>query len=217
MSRGAPPPEPADVPPSRRPELENVSRETLEGLRCYAALLVKWQVRINLIGPTTVDDLWIRHIADSLQLLPLTPAAAKIWVDLGSGAGLPGLVLAIALKGSTGVAVHLYESDQRKAAFLREAARITGAPAEIHAERIEAAAPLPADVVTARALAPLDRLLELASPFWGPQTVGLFPKGRNAPAECEAASKRWRFTYHLAASQTDSSGNIVVLRSLSRV
>ena len=217
MSPGAPPPEPPPLPSSSGPGLENVSRETLEDLKSYAALLVKWQARINLIGPTTVDDLWTRHIADSLQLLPLAPPAATTWVDLGSGAGLPGLVLAIALKAQTGVAVHLFESDQRKAAFLREAARITAAPAEIHAERIEAAAPFPADVVTARAFAPLDRLLDFAAPFWTPGTAGLFPKGRNALAECEAASKRWRFTYHLVASHTDSSGNIVVLRSLSRV
>lgn len=204
-------------PPDPPPELENVSRETLDALRDYVALLGKWQGAINLIGPSTYETVWTRHIADSLQLLPLAPPTARQWVDLGSGAGFPGLVLAIALKDRPGAAVQLFESDGRKATFLREAIRRTGAQATVHEARIEAAPAFPADVITARALAPLDRLLDFAAPFWVEGTVGLFSKGRKVAEELEAAGKRWRFTYDLAASRTDSAGSILVVRSLTRV
>jgi len=203
--------------PEALPALQNVSRETIERLEVYAELLIKWQKAINLIGPATAAVLWSRHIADSAQIVAMAPETARIWVDLGSGAGLPGLVAAILLTGRANAQVHLFESDQRKAAFLREAVRVTGAPATVHDARVESTAPFAADVVTARAFAPLDRLLEYAAPFWGEHTLGLFHKGRNVRDELDAAGKRWRFTYHLAASQTDSSGSILTLRSLSRV
>lgn len=197
--------------------LENVSRETLAALRDYVALLGKWQGAINLIGPSTLEAIWTRHVADSLQLLPLAPPTARQWADFGSGAGFPGLVLAIALKERPGAAVQLYESDGRKATFLREAIRRTGAPAVVHEQRVEAASPFPADVITARAFAPLEQLLGFAAPFWAEATLGLFPKGRKVAEELEAAGKRWRFTYDLAASRTDSAGSILVVRSLTRV
>jgi len=136
--------------------LSRVSRETRERLNTYAELLRKWQRSINLVGPKTLDDLWNRHFVDSAQLLPLIPPTARVLVDFGSGAGFPGLVLAI-----LGMAeVHLIESDQRKATFLREVARATGTPVTVHAKRIEQVTPFPADIVSARALAPLGDLLD---------------------------------------------------------
>ena len=157
----------------------SVSRETLDRLETYAALLIRWQKRINLVGRSTLADPWRRHFLDSAQLFPLLPAGTQTLVDLGSGAGFPGLVLAI-----LGVPqVTLVEADQRKAAFLRECARVTGTPVTIRAERIEAVPPSRADVITARALAPVDTVLELSRPFRGPETVLLLLKGRLAEAE----------------------------------
>lgn len=195
----------------------HVSRETMEDLETFAAHLERWQKAVNLVAAATLPRLWTRHILDSLQLLPLAPPHALIWADFGSGGGFPGVVLAIALKDRPGAHVHLYESDQRKAAFLREALRLTGAPGTVHAERGENAAPFPADVVTARALAPLDRLFEWTCRFWGAGTLGLFPKGQNLETEIESARKRWRFDYDRIASHTDSSGTILAVRSLGRV
>lgn len=160
-----------------------VSRETQDRLDLYAELLLKWQPKINLVGPDTVPELWRRHFLDSMQLLPLLPAATQRLVDLGSGAGFPGLVLAM-----LGVPeVHLVESDARKAIFLREVARQAGVAVTVHNMRIEAMTPLPADVVTARALAPLPRLLDWAERFRQPHTVLLFLKGRGAEAELAQA------------------------------
>jgi 16S rRNA (guanine527-N7)-methyltransferase len=183
-----------------------VSRETRQRLEAYAAHLIRWQKAINLGGPRTVSDLWRRHMLDSAQLFPLLPAGARSLVDLGSGAGFPGLVLAI-----MGVAdVHLVESDSRKATFIREAARITGAGVTVHATRIEAEPAFAADVVTSRALAPLDRLRGYATRFWAPDTVGLFLKGQDIDAELTTASKCWKFTAQRVPSRSDPSG--VMLR-----
>jgi len=153
----------------------SVSRETLERLQVYVDLLARWNSRINLVSTASLNDVWRRHILDSGQLIQHIDQGAQVLVDLGSGAGLPGLVL-----GILGVPnVHLVEADQRKAAFLREAARLTKTPATIHATRIEAATPVPAHVVTARALAPLSVLLEWSSRFVTEATICLFPKGRD--------------------------------------
>lgn len=196
----------------------SVSRETLARLQAYEALLRQWQKTINLVAPSTLDGVWSRHFADSAQLLALAPAAAKRWLDLGSGAGFPGLVLAIMLAGRDGAKVTLIESDTRKAAFLGEVARRTGAPVDIRPERIEKAATQAklgaVDVITARALAPLPRLLELAAPAFSDRTIGLFLKGREAEAEIDAAKERWDFASELHPSLTDSSGRIVVIRAL---
>ena len=158
--------------------LTPVSRETSQRLDRFAELLLTWQRTTNLIAPSTIPHLWTRHIADSLQLLEFAPDA-RVWIDLGSGGGLPGLVVACALAGEPGASVHLVESNAKKAAFLREAQRVTGSPAIVHAERIEDFAERfegKADVVTARALAPLNLLLDQSFPLLGKsRALGLFP------------------------------------------
>jgi 16S rRNA (guanine527-N7)-methyltransferase len=192
--------------------LSSVSRETRERLNTYAELLRKWQRSINLVGPRTLDDLWNRHFTDSAQLLPLIPPTARILVDFGSGAGFPGLVLAILGVGQA----HLIESDQRKATFLREVARATGTPVTVHAKRIEQVAPFPADVVSARALAPLSDLLGFAAPFLHPDSLCLFPKGQMAEGELTAASKTWNINVDRIQSVTDPSATILRLSQVSR-
>lgn len=189
-----------------------ISDDTRARLEALVAVLLKWQARINLIGRGTVADVWRRHILDSAQLAPLVPVTAETVVDLGSGAGFPGLVLA--LLGIRGV--HLVESDGRKCAFLREAARITGAAVEIHAVRAEALAPREADAITARALAPLSNLLDIASPFLGPHTACIFPKGRGAEQELTVSQKTWMMTVNRFKSVTDPEGTILKLEDISR-
>jgi 16S rRNA (guanine527-N7)-methyltransferase len=195
-----------------------VSRETLDRLETYASLLEQWQRTINLVAPSTLSAVWVRHFADSAQLLALAPAGAKHWLDLGSGAGFPGLVLAILLAERGEGYVTLIESDTRKAAFLAEVARRTGVAVDILCKRIEKSATQaklpPIDVITARALAPLPRLLDLAAPYFSQATVGLFAKGREAQAEIEAAQAQWDFTFELHPSMTDSEGRIIVVRAL---
>jgi 16S rRNA (guanine527-N7)-methyltransferase len=196
----------------------NVSRETIDKLSTYEALLRQWQKTINLVAPSTLDAVWPRHFADSAQILALAPTDAKRWLDLGSGAGFPGLVLAIMLAPRDGAKVTLVESDTRKAAFLAEVGRRTGAPVDIRPERIEKAATQSklgaVDVITARALAPLPRLLELAAPAFSAQTTGLFLKGREAQSEVDAARARWAFEAELQPSVSDAGGRIVVIRAL---
>lgn len=203
----------------------NVSRETVAKLVTYADLLKHWQKTINLVAPGTLDAVWHRHMSDSAQLLALAPPGAKTWLDLGSGAGFPGLVLAILLSERPGVRVTLVESDTRKAAFLREVARQVGlgpsgaAPVvDICHARIELASTQgrvgPVDVVTARALAPLPKLLGLCQPFCGPQTVALLLKGREAEREVDEARASWRFESQLVPSLTDADARIAVITKL---
>lgn len=245
-------------------EAFGVSRETLDRLKTYEALLKAWQRTINLVSPATLDDVWHRHFADSAQLLELALSEApspppcgegpgtggaptadvleppapslphkgggkvpgglgqggKSWLDLGSGAGFPGLVLAIMLaERDPEVRMTLVESDSRKAAFLGEVARKTGVAVEIRAERSEKAATQAKsqirDVITARALAPLPKLLGLALPFFSPQTVALFPKGREAEVEIGEARERFDFDCKLASSLTDGEARIVIVRNLA--
>ena len=189
-----------------------VSRETMRRLQDYAALLISWSRRINLVGRTTLDDLWRRHFLDSAQLLPLLPAGVQTLADLGSGAGFPGLVLA-----ALGVpGVELIEADGRKAAFLHEAARITGANVTIRGCRIEAVEPHVVDVVTARACAPVGRLLTLGERFIGPRTMCVFPKGERAEQELTEAGEVWTMTVSRHASRTDPGGSVVVLQQVNR-
>jgi 16S rRNA (guanine527-N7)-methyltransferase len=198
---------------SRALALIPVSRETTARLDRFVELLLDWQQRMNLIAPLTEPILWTRHIADSLQLLPLAPNA-KCWVDLGSGAGFPGLVLACALADTAGAEVHLVESKTKKAAFLREAAQLTGAPAIVHAERIEdfvKHAPRQIDIVTARALAPLPDLLAAAYPLLKRGAIGLFPKGQDVDAELTEAAKCWNIQASLATSRTDPRSRVVIV------
>ncbi len=192
----------------------NVSRETLDRLILYADCLTRWQKRINLVGPATIPDLWNRHILDSAQLVPLIPGGARTVTDIGSGAGFPGLVIAV----MTGLDTHLIESDARKAAFLREAIRLTRANATVHDGRAERIEPWPSDVVTARAVAPLDNLLELASHYLsqgaGSTPVCLFPKGAAWQEELTAARKTWHMQVESAKSITDPQGRVLILTDI---
>ena len=207
----------------------DVSRETLDRLERYAALLEKWNRAINLVARNSMADLWRRHMLDSAQLWPLLPSPQVLApqgrprriLDLGSGAGFPGLVLAImgtseGMSASEGGAeVHLVEVDKKKAAFLREVARIAEAPMTLHVQRIESLAHFPVDVVTARACAPLSRLLDYAAPFlrqYQPgelPPVGLFLKGRDVDRELTEARERWKIQAELVPSRTDAAARIV--------
>jgi 16S rRNA (guanine527-N7)-methyltransferase len=197
-------------------KLTPVSRETLARLDTFVALLLEWQNRVNLVAASTLESVWTRHVADSLQLLAQAPEARN-WVDLGSGGGFPGLVIACALADDPNARMHLVESNGKKAAFLREAARITNSPAVIHPVRIEdfvhkfRESP---QIVTARALAPLEQLLGTAYPLLKRGAVGLFPKGQNVDAELTAATKCWKLEAALAPSVTDAKARIVVVRNL---
>jgi 16S rRNA (guanine527-N7)-methyltransferase len=196
-----------------------VSRETEDRFSTLVEALSRWQTIKNLVGPGTLDMVWTRHIADSAQLLRLAPNA-RIWVDLGSGAGFPGLVVAIMLAGTEGAAVHLIESNARKCAFLRETARILEVPAIVHHARIEDSVARdiggPVDVVSARALAPLDELLTLSSKLLTRGAIGLFPKGRHIEAELTKASKYWRLSSELVPSLVDPEGRILVVKQVER-
>jgi 16S rRNA (guanine527-N7)-methyltransferase len=202
---------------SRALTLTPVSRETLRRLDDFVATFRDWQSRMNLIAPSTEAHLWTRHVADSLQLLALAPPEAATWVDLGSGGGFPGLVIACALADRPGAKVHLVESKKKKAAFLQEAAHATGAPAAVHAVRIEEfvkTAPKSIDVVTARALAPLAELLAAAYPLLKNGACGLFPKGQDVANELTEATKYWKVQASLATSRTDPKGRIVVVQGI---
>jgi len=191
----------------------NVSRETLDRVGVHIDILRQWQEKINLVGRGTLDDIWLRHVFDSAQLLPLLPPGATRLVDLGSGAGFPGLVLAI-----LGVPeVHLIESDQRKAAFLREAARLTKTKITIHNARIEQVAPFAVDVVTSRALAGLEKLIEYSEPFLKLGGVCLFPKGKNWQDELTEAEKKWKMHLETLPSRSDPDGIILRIDEVRRV
>jgi 16S rRNA (guanine527-N7)-methyltransferase len=189
-----------------------VSRETLDRLTVYLDLLHRWQRAINLVGPATLADPWRRHILDSAQLLTHLPAGTTSLVDLGSGAGFPGMVLTVL--GVPGVV--LIESDRRKAQFLREVARATGTEVTVRAERIENLAGWPADVITARALAPLPRLLPLAERFLEADSVCLFLKGYNAERELTQALKSWHMVPEMFSSLSAPTGTVLKLRGVGR-
>jgi 16S rRNA (guanine527-N7)-methyltransferase len=196
--------------------LRLVSRETSARLERFVELLLAWQKHTNLIARSTMPVIWTRHIADSLQLLDLAPQA-KVWTDLGSGAGFPGLVIACALAGTPEAKVHVVESIGKKAAFLREAVQVTGAPAVVHAMRIEDfvdKAPESIDAVTARALAALPKLLPLAYPLLKKGALGLFPKGQDVASELTEAAKYWKIQSELVGSRTDGRAQILVVRGL---
>ena len=188
-----------------------VTRETMDRLEAYAELLRRWQGTINLVSRRSLDDLWRRHFLDSAQLARHAPAGAH-WLDLGSGAGFPGLVLAI-----MGARVTLVESDQRKCAFLREAARLSNTAVNLLPQRVEEPVPGglgPFDLITARALAPLDRLIALAAPWATPDTVGLFPKGQDVDNELTRCAKYRKLDFEKLPSVTDPAASIVRVRGL---
>ena len=198
--------------------LTPVSRETEARLDRYVALLVEWQAKTNLVSPSTLPNLWTRHISDSLQLLTLAPAA-KVWADFGSGGGFPGVVLACAMAGIPGAMVHLIERNAKKAAFLREALRVTNAPGTVHladigdnVDRMVGGV----DCVTARALAPLHHLIGFAAPLVGQGAKALFLKGQDVEAELTEATKYWNIRYRLHSSRTGGHGWIVELDQIER-
>ncbi|MGY3441590.1 MULTISPECIES: 16S rRNA (guanine(527)-N(7))-methyltransferase RsmG [unclassified Bradyrhizobium] len=198
--------------------LTPVSRETEARLDRYVALLLEWQAKTNLVAPSTLPNLWTRHISDSLQLLSLAPAA-KSWVDLGSGGGFPGVVLACTLAETPGASIHLVERIAKKAAFLREAIRVTASPGTVHladigdtVDRIAG----PIDCVTARALAPLHQLIGFAEPWVKKGAKALFLKGQDVEAELTEATKYWNIEPKLHSSRTGGQGWIVELGSIER-
>ncbi len=190
----------------------SVSRETQQRLQAFADLLTRWNTRINLVARGDIPDVWERHVQDSLQLAEFMPASAASACDLGSGAGFPGLVLAIA----TSLRFTLIEADTRKAAFLREAARITGATVAIVNARIEDARLSPTDLVTARALAPLTKLLEFGSPLLHPGGTMLFLKGASAETEIAEAQRRWTMRVERHISRTSRDGVILRISEVER-
>jgi 16S rRNA (guanine527-N7)-methyltransferase len=199
-------------------KLTPVSRETESRLDRFLDLLGQWQTKTNLVAPSTLPHLWTRHVADSLQLLALAPNA-KTWVDLGSGGGFPGVVLACALAETPGGMVHLVERNSKKAAFLREALRITAAPGIVHAaglKDIVDSIQHPVDCVTARALAPLHELIGFAEPLVKKGAKALFPKGQDVEAELTEATKYWNIKPLLHASLTGGQGWIVELDHVER-
>jgi 16S rRNA (guanine527-N7)-methyltransferase len=197
--------------------LAPVSRETEARLDRYIALLREWQAKTNLVAPSTLPYLWTRHIADSLQLVSLAPSA-RCWADLGSGGGFPGVVLACAMAETPGASVHLVERIAKKAAFLREAVRVTASPGVVHlaeigdnVDRITG----PVDCVTARALAPLHQLIGFAEPLMRNGAKALFPKGQDVEAELTEAAKYWNIWPQLHQSRT-GDGWIVELTAVER-
>jgi 16S rRNA (guanine527-N7)-methyltransferase len=193
-----------------------VSRETETRLDTFVDALLRWQSKINLVAPSTLPELWTRHVADSLQLLALAPQA-RVWADLGSGGGFPGMPIACALAGQAGAKVHLIESNGKKAAFLRAAITATAAPAVVHQQRIEKFGETcteAVEVVTARALAPLKTLCVQALPLVAKGAIALFPKGQDVEAELTDAAKYWRIQASRVPSRTSPDGSVVVIRAL---
>jgi 16S rRNA (guanine527-N7)-methyltransferase len=205
--------------------LINVSRETLSRLEQFVDLLIVWQRKTNLIAPSTLPQIWTRHVADSLQLLQLLQQLpqrphAQVWVDLGSGGGFPAIPIACALAETAGAKVHMVESNGKKAAFLREALRVTGAPGLVHNRRIEDCGDSfgdKVDVVSARALASLKTLCDQAFPLIARGAVGLFLKGQDVEAELTEAAKYWRIESEIVRSRTSPDGRIVVVKRLTKI
>jgi 16S rRNA (guanine527-N7)-methyltransferase len=203
---------------ARALRLTPVSRETEERLSLLVSELARWQTAKNLVSSATLSDVWTRHIADSLQLYGLPPAA-KNWLDLGSGGGFPGLVLGICLAEQSGGHIHLVESNARKCAFLRHAARMTGAPVTVHMARIEDVVDDFAgrvDVVTARALAPLPQLLDWCKELLRTGSLGLFPKGQHLDSELTDSSRYWKIQASTVSSVTDGAARILMVRAAEK-
>lgn len=195
----------------------SVSRETFAALKSFEALVRHWNTAINLVSKGSLSDLWTRHIEDSAQLFSLAPESATSWVDLGSGGGFPGLVVAIlALEAKPELIVTLVESDQRKSAFLRHAVQTLHLSATIVSERIDAIAPLQADVLSARALAPLSTLLGFADRHCRRGGVAVFPKGASFVNELKEAQGAWTFDLETKSSSSHSEAAILLIRNINR-
>lgn len=199
-------------------KIENtVSRETVERLRQYETLVKKWNPTINLVSKRDLEDVWSRHIVDSLQVPQLVNSYTK-WVDIGSGGGFPGVVVAICALGSLPEAQHVFiESDLRKSTFLRTAIRELSLNAEVITARIEEVEPQNADVLSARALASLDVLCSFAQRHLARGGLAVFPKGRTAGDEIREAQKNWNFSCEKVASETDAEASILLLKDIARV
>jgi len=197
----------------------DVSRETRDRLSLYVDLVRKWQRVQNLVANSTLEDIWMRHVADSAQLVPLFPRA-KSWLDLGSGAGFPGLVVGICLAERDGFDLHLVESNGRKVAFLRTVIRETGISARVHESRIEAFSwpgEVAPDVISARALASLTQLCAYAAPFMSEKTVAIFPKGREYESEIKSALHDWNLDLLVRNSVADAQGRLIEIRALDAI
>lgn len=195
----------------------DVSRETLDALRAFEALVMRWNPAINLVSKATVEDLWQRHVVDSAQVFSLCPADARTWVDLGSGGGFPGIVVAtLAKERKPGLRVTLVESDLRKATFLRQAAQTLSLPVSVLSKRIEAVEPMNADVLSARALAPLSNLLGFAERHLSPNGTAIFQKGARFAAEIAEARKAWTFDVDIKPSLSEGEAAILVIRNIHR-
>jgi 16S rRNA (guanine527-N7)-methyltransferase len=205
-------------PRSTHPLLAGLPEEMLRRLEIYANLLEKWQRVVNLAGKSSLDDLWVRHFADSLQVSDAVPEARR-WLDLGSGAGFPGLVTAIKYAGEPGAQVHLVESGRRKCAFLQNIIRETSAPAIVHCGRLEKILPAldeQIDAVSARGLAPLAALLGYAEKFIDHGAVGVFPKGKQFEAELTDSLTAGKYLITTIVSQTCSAARLVLVRRRAR-
>jgi len=210
--------EPTEPPfgPQAFQQATGATPAALEDLAAYRELLAAWNERMNLVGPSALDAFWLRHAWDCAQLLSFAPDAV-VWADLGTGAGLPGVILAILLKQRSGATVHLVESLAKRCRFLEAVAQALDLPVVIHNQRAESAHLPGIEVVTARACAPMIKLLGFAEPFLRQGATGLFLKGRDAPAEIEDARRRWRFSATLTPSLSALDGNVVKIERLSRV
>lgn len=196
----------------------NVSRETIDRLKVYEALVKKWNPAINLVSKSTIEEIWTRHFLDSAQIWALRPQGVKKWLDFGSGAGFPGLVVAVLAKAECpDMQTVLIESDTRKATFLINAAREMGVSVKVHAERVENLAPVGADVVSARAVASLSKLMEISKPHLKKDGICLFPKGQSHETELTEAQKYWTFEVQKTPSVTDSGGVILRIGGFWRV
>ena len=205
------------VSEGREALLASVSTDVGKRLEIYADLLKRWQAKINLVAPSTLPELWTRHMADSLQVQAAVPSARR-WVDFGSGGGFPGLVTAIVIAGAPDASVQIVESDKRKAAFLRAVSRETGAPAKIHAERIETFTSVYADAVdavSARALAGLPQLMRFAERFLLSGATGVFPKGQRADAELTECQRDHRFVFSSVPSRTHDQATLLIVRAVN--
>ena len=227
MNTAPPHPASSEATPSRQAiaadraaalALTPVSRETEARLDRFVDLLWIWQAKTNLVSPATLPKLWSRHVSDSLQLLDLAPTA-KLWMDLGSGGGFPGMVLACALADTPGAMVHLVERNGKKAGFLREALRVTGAPGTVHLANIEDTVDRvagPIDCVTARAVAPLHQLISYAAPLVKKGAKALFLKGQDVEVELTEATKYWKIEPRLHSSRTGGQGWIVEIDEIKQ-
>lgn len=202
-----------------RSEFQNtlgLSAAQMDAFDHWKSALSHWNKRINLVGKHTLSAFWERHALDSAQVFNRAPESAKIWIDLGSGAGFPGIAMAIMGAKREGFHVHLVEANNKKASFLRQMVRELDLPATVHATRAEDISGLACDIVTARAFAPLPRLMEYAAPFWADHTIGLFLKGAQVQAEIDAAHLDFSFSHTITPSQADDAGCLLHISSLHK-